>query len=203
MSSGNGGANEKAAVAADALAARLRAFEDVTPAALAPLGFSQPDRAARILRALAGDGVPDTLYERLLPHLARALAACADPDQAVNNLERWAARVGGRATQFAYLADHPPVLNALVTVFAASQYFANVLIAQPEWAEAVWGDGATARAFADLLNDAMRQTAVFPGPGGKRAALRQFKALQMLRIGARVSGRDVLVAGHEDQVNVG
>ena len=189
MSSGSGGANEEAAVAHDAPAdaARcLRAFEDVTPAALAPLGFSQPDRAARILRALAGGGVPDTLYERLLPHLAQSLAACADPDQAVNNLERWAARVGGRATQFAYLADHPPALNALVTVFAASQYFANVLITQPEWAEAVSGEAAARpRAFAELLNDAARQTAVFPGPGGKRAALRQFKALQMLRIGAR------------------
>ncbi len=170
----------------------LRAFEDVTPAALAPLGFSDSARAARILRALAGDGVPDTLYERLLPHLVRALAACADPDRAVNNLERWAARVGGRATQFAYLADHPPALAALVTVFAASQYFANVLIAQPEWAEAVSGEtAARPRAFADLLGEAARQTAVFPGPGGKRAALRQFKALQMLRIGARdLTGAD-------------
>jgi glutamine synthetase adenylyltransferase len=148
-------------------------YDDLTATALAPLGFDDPARAARILRSLSGQGVSDALFERLLPHLLHALARSADPDRAVNNWQRWAENLHGRATTFGYLAEHPPAVWALVTVFAASQYFANVLIAQPEWAEAVM-DGATrARrtgGFAALYRDVSRAVDVFNGPGGKRTA---------------------------------
>ena len=110
----------------------VRAYENITPENLAGWGFDDPARAARILRSLSGEGVPDSLFERLLPPLLDAFAASADPDRAVNNFERWAARVGSRVSQFDYLAAHPPAVEALVAVFAGSQFFANVLIAEPE-----------------------------------------------------------------------
>lgn len=171
----------------------VRSYEEIDAPALAGYGFTDAERAARILRSLSGEGVPDALFERLLPALLAALAAAADPDRAVNNFERWAARVGSRVSQFDYLAAHPPALQALIAVFAGSQYFANVLIGQPEYAEVVTNPRLTAQAktFAGFFRDAGRAVDVFKGPGGKRSALRRFKALEMLRIGTR----DLIGAG--------
>jgi glutamate-ammonia-ligase adenylyltransferase len=141
------------------------------------------------VRALAGDGVPDALFERLLAPLLDALAASADPDRAATNFGRWAERLHARRSHFEFLAAHPPAVRALAAVFAGSQYFSNVLIGQPEYAEAVTNvrlRGAPgAKSFEAFFRDAGRAVDVFAGPGGKRAALRRFKALEMLRIGAR------------------
>lgn len=165
----------------------IRVYDDITAPALAPLRFVDPARAARILRTLSGEGVPDALFERLLPHLLAALAASADPDRAVNNFERWSARVGSRVSHFDYLAAHPPAVEALIAVFAGSQFFANVLIAQPEYAEVVTNPQIRShpKTFADYYGDVSRAVDVFKGPGGKRAGLRRFKALEILRIGTR------------------
>ena len=165
----------------------IRTYEEIDASALTAYNFADPERAARILRSLSGEGVPDALFERLLPHLLTALAGSADPDRAANNFERWAARLGARATQFQYLAANPEAVQALTAVFAGSQFFANVLIGQPEYAEIVTSPQvrANSKTFAALYRDARRAVDVFKGGGGKRAALRRFKALEMLRIGAR------------------
>lgn len=172
---------------AGATGPEVRAYGDITTQALQGYSFADAERAVRILRSLSGQGVSDALFERLLPHLLEALGACADPDRAVNNFERWAARLGSRVSQFDYLAAHPAATRALIAVFAGSQFFANVLIAQPEYAEVVTNPRIRShpQTFADYYRDLSRAVDVWKGPGGKRAALRRFKALEMLRIGTR------------------
>ena len=78
---------------------------------------------------------PTRRSRRLLHVLMPALGDCADPDRAVANLGRWGDAVTSRVSAYGLLAAHPVAARMLVTVFAASQFFADLLIQTPEYLE--------------------------------------------------------------------
>ena len=165
----------------------ITTYDDLTPDALVPLGFDDPARACPILRGMAGLGVPDTLFEAVLHTVLPALAVCADPDRAVANLGRWAEAVGSRAQAYSLLAFDPAAAPALLTVFAASQFFADLLIQTPEYLEVLTNPAIRDRARdADALwADLSRRVGIAKTPNARRDALRRFKPPEVLRIGVR------------------
>ena len=120
-----------------------------------------------------------------LPRLLAVLRDAADPDMALNNLERYAAAVD-RAVLFRTLAVHPGAAALLVTVFGASQFLADTLRRHP--ASLAWLlEGRTMRQWlADDLAAALADTlAPFARPEARLNAIRRFKYRHLLRIGAR------------------
>ncbi len=101
-------------------------------AALGRLGFVDPPGALGNLRRLAE--TPDLRDELapLLPRLLHHLGASADPDMALNNIERLAAAALDRRAFYALLARHPEAVPILTTLTAASQFLADALIRSPQ-----------------------------------------------------------------------
>jgi glutamate-ammonia-ligase adenylyltransferase len=120
-----------------------------------------------------------------LPRLLAELAASADPDMALNNLERFAGAVD-RGVFFRTLAEHPGAAALLARVFGSSQMLADALRRRPStlaWllepaTMRVW----LAEEFAAGLAQAL---APFTTREARLNALRRFKYRQLLRIGAR------------------
>ncbi len=100
--------------------------------ALAALGFADAAGALLNLRRLAETPRQAELLAAILPRLLRQLAGSADPDMALNNLERLAAVVMDRAMLYALLRDHPQALTVVVTLAAASQFLADTLVRAPQ-----------------------------------------------------------------------
>ena len=165
----------------------VAAYEELTPEALGPLGFADPAQACRILQGMAGRHVPDDAFAALLQVLMPALTQCADPDRAVANLGRWGDAVTARVSAYALLAGHPAAAQMLVTVFAASQFFADLLIQTPEYLEVLLNPAIRdrGRGLAAFQADLARRVAIAATPNARRDALRRFKPPEILRIGAR------------------
>ena len=165
----------------------IATYDDLTPEALTPLGFDDPAQACRVLQGMAGHDVPDGAFDALLWVIVRALNGSADPDRAVANLGRWADAVGSRAAAYGLLAGYPAAAEMLVTVFAASQFFANLLIGTPEYLEVLTNPRIRDRGRdADALwADLTRRVGIMKTPNARRDALRRFKPPEILRIGVR------------------
>ncbi|MGH7354089.1 MAG: bifunctional [glutamate--ammonia ligase]-adenylyl-L-tyrosine phosphorylase/[glutamate--ammonia-ligase] adenylyltransferase [Candidatus Rokuibacteriota bacterium] len=107
--------------------------------ALAATGFADPERARGNLRLIV-EGRPLVPYasalraalERLVPSLLDALWKCPDPDEALNQFERFIAAAGPRAGYVEMLADGGPLLAGLVNLCAGGDLLTQLLIAQPE-----------------------------------------------------------------------
>ena len=107
--------------------------------ALEATGFADPERARANLR-LVLEGRPLVPYaaamraalEKLLPMLLDALWKSADPDEALNQFERFLAAVGPRAGLVEMLVRDPEILLGLVRLCAGGDLLTQLLIAQPE-----------------------------------------------------------------------
>src|SRR5262249_59913633 len=64
--------------------------------------------------------------------LVHHLGASADPDMALNNLERLAAAALDRRGFYALLVAHPEAIPILSTLAAASQFLSDALIRSPQ-----------------------------------------------------------------------
>jgi [glutamine synthetase] adenylyltransferase / [glutamine synthetase]-adenylyl-L-tyrosine phosphorylase len=119
-----------------ALAARIR-----LPSLLAlnATGFADPERARHNLRLIV-EGRPLVPYAaalrgaltRLLPSLLDAVWKSGDPDEALNQFERFLAAAGPRAGLIELLATDQEVLSGVVKLCAGGDLLTQLLIAQPE-----------------------------------------------------------------------
>ncbi len=107
--------------------------------ALGATGFREPERARQNLRLIV-EGRPLVPYagalraalERLLPRLLDALWQSPDPDEALNQFERFLAAVGPRAGLVELLASDMETLTGLARLCAGGDLLTQLLITQPE-----------------------------------------------------------------------
>src|SRR6185503_5890181 len=107
--------------------------------ALKATGFADPDRARQNLR-LVLEGRPLLPYParasaalaRMLPVLLDALWQSPDPDEALNQFERFVSAAGPRTAWLELLADQPPLLANLVRLCARGELVTQMLLTQPE-----------------------------------------------------------------------
>ncbi|MGH7390931.1 MAG: hypothetical protein ACREM3_15960, partial [Candidatus Rokuibacteriota bacterium] len=116
--------------------------------ALRATGFAHPERARENLRLIV-EGRPLVPYagalrralERLLPALLDALWKSPDPDEALNQFERFLAAAGPRAGLIELLAADPGMLTGLARLCAGGDLLTQLLIAQPELLTSLGGYG--------------------------------------------------------------
>src|SRR6266850_2519354 len=177
------GEDARAAAAADP-----EATTEQRAAALAELGFDQPDASAEELARLARKrGTPFHEGEPLGAALVTELAAAPDPDQALRHLADLFGRLANPRATGELLAQSPRTTRLLISLFGSSDFFSRQLLRHPELIDQLVLRGAAAliRERADLRADLGARLRALP-EGDVEAALielRRFRNEEELRIG--------------------
>ena len=197
---GGGAAYEdpRAAAAADPLAS-----EEERAAALAELGFQQPDASAEELFRLAKKrGTPfsaDSPQQSFGPLLVQELAAAPDPDQALRHLaDLFGALANPRGTSD-LLAQSPRTARLLVSLFGSSDFLSRGLLRHPELIDQLVhrGSAPLVREATELRAEVARRLAPEADDlEGVLTELRRFRNEEVLRVGLH----DVAGALDVDQV---
>jgi glutamate-ammonia-ligase adenylyltransferase len=167
----------------------LREFLDRFSAAypwLTKVGFADATRAHRNFVALADRGVPLDLLESFRDEMEKYLPGCAEPDMALNNFERLIAKVRSPLSMFTFLARKPRSAAVLLHLFSTSQYFSELIIANPEYFDFLWEHGNTP-VDPHVLEDEIRGEllSVLGNDELVLSALRRHRQRELLRIGYR------------------
>jgi glutamate-ammonia-ligase adenylyltransferase len=157
-----------------------------------PLGdiFADPPRAARNLHAVLDlfitSGSHYTL-EQFSQLLDEHLRVCPDPDMAVTNLLRFSEATLNKASLYNDLVKYRVMMEVLVKLFGTSQYFADILVRDPELFRWLTGtDSLLQERTRDILaQEVDRVREMFPKPERCLDALKRLYRRELLRIGAR------------------
>jgi [glutamine synthetase] adenylyltransferase / [glutamine synthetase]-adenylyl-L-tyrosine phosphorylase len=146
------------------------------------------DRGRRNLAALAahlGAQMPEVLAP-----LARLLPRTADPDMALNNLERLFAKPEARAQLPALLEHRARDLDATLQLLATSQFFADTLANYPELLAGVSAQPRRAPSTAELTTQLKADVDASTDDAAVLRAFRRFRDRHALRIGTNDVIRD-------------
>jgi glutamate-ammonia-ligase adenylyltransferase len=119
----------------------------------------------------------------LLAPLGRLLPRSADPDMALNNLERLFAQPAAREQLPGLLEHRGRGLDAVLQLLAVSQFFADTLAAYPEAVESVRSPARRNPSTAELVAQLRADVDTALDDAGVLRAFRRFRQLQMLRVG--------------------
>jgi len=170
-----------------AAAADPEATTQQRSAALAELGFDQPEASAEELARLARKrGTPFQDPQPLGPGLLMELAAAPDPDQALRHLaDLFGGLANPRATS-ELLAQSPRTARLLVSLFGSSDYLSRQLLRHPELIDqlVLRGSAALVRERADLRADLANRLRAVPASEVEATLteLRRFRNEEVLRI---------------------
>lgn len=175
---------------------RLRSLlDDPAEAAswLRELGFVDARTAHANLVRLASGGVPLDLLATLCDQFADAAPRLADPDMALNNLERYILACRSPLAAAALFERDPEALPPLLLIFAASQSLSDLLTSDPESYDLLRMTGGRAVARDLLVEELVTDVRALGSEEEVMAALRRFKRRETLRIayGDIVKGHSV------------
>lgn len=156
-----------------------------TPDDAAPLldswGIEDFPRGFRNVQALAARvGVA---WPALLEPLHRALPTSADPDLALNTLERFVATDDGLVLLPTLVGDAGRPLEMLVQLFGVSQFFGDVLVADPDFWETAIAPLRVTPTREELEQALWRVLDENTDDAHVLRAIRRFRRRQLLRIG--------------------
>lgn len=146
-----------------------------------------PDRERRILDALA-QHLGSERFSRLQSHLAVRLSENADPDMALNNLERYLS-AAPHAVE-ALLDEQGAGLESLLQLLGASQFFGDVLAADPAAFEQLRVPLRQSPSIDEMRDQLQKEIDSAAEDAGILRGIRRFRQRQMLRIGANDIIRD-------------
>jgi glutamate-ammonia-ligase adenylyltransferase len=150
-------------------------------------GIADAARADGNLQAMAGDPQSRQLLADLLAELLAAVAKTADPDQALDQWERFLQNGASRLTLFSYLKQSPRMLNLLCQIFGNCPALTQTLVRDPTlvyWLaeQQVLRKRPSRRELERSLQGMLRNVQTLES---KLEALRRFRRREMLRIGVR------------------
>src|SRR5712692_7011061 len=143
------------------------------------------ERGWRNLTHLA-EAVPLDALSELCTPLGRLLPRCPDPDMALNSLERFLANPAGAQQLSALLDGRARTLEILLQLFSTSQYFSDLLVANPDYLDMLrvpLRRSPNPKELQAEVNPAFEDSAVLQ-------VFRRFRQRQILRIGANDIIRD-------------
>jgi glutamate-ammonia-ligase adenylyltransferase len=120
--------------------------------------------------------------ERLLPALLDALWKSPDPDEALNQFERFLSAAGPRAGLIELLAADERLLHGLARLCAGGDLLTQLLIAQPELLTSLADPGALSAPAAGFRASVARVFAPGTDPIEQRDVLRRIKQAEELRV---------------------
>lgn len=122
--------------------------------------------------------------------VATIVTACTSvpsPDDAIRNLDRLLEQAGNPSVFVSTVAQAPPLLQMVTTVFGTSQYMADIIVRNPGhvyWLmeKSTWDSPDTTEFYAGWLN---RETELFRTPESQLSAVHRTHRQALLRIGIR------------------
>jgi len=152
--------------------------------------FVDESRSARNLHALHDAFIASGSYypvDQFSQTLAKHLRTSPDPDVALNHLVRFTEATMSKASLFNDLLQYPVILEVMIRLFGHSQYFADILVRNPElfrWLTS--GDVLSKpRTRASLVAEVERALQMFRRPERALDAVKRLYRREILRIGAR------------------
>jgi len=147
------------------------------------------ERGWRNLTGLAGAVSLDALREICTP-LGRLLPRCADPDMALNNLERFLANPAGVGQIPVLLENRARILEILLLLFSTSQSFSDLLSLNPDYLDMLRVPLRRSPSQAELQTQLQEEVDAAHEDSAVLRILRRFRQRQMLRIGTNDIIRD-------------
>jgi len=151
--------------------------------------LGDPDRGRRNWIALAGHLGP-AAWAEVSPLLARLLPRAADPDMALNNLERLLAQAAARQQLPLLLESRQRGLDAVLQLLATSQFFADTLTLYPEFLETVCNPHRRTPSTGELTAQLQAEVEAAGDDAAVLRAFRRFRNRHLLRIGINDVIRD-------------
>ncbi len=149
---------------------------------LCSLGVVDVRRAHGNLVGMATAGVTLDLLAEIASQLETHLPACADPDMAIHNLERFV-RAGRNPLSVGTLFERDrDAMPTLLQIFSTSQYLSDLLVGDPEGFDLLRlteGQSVARQALVDVLS---AEVAALEHEPAVLRALRRFKRRETLRI---------------------
>lgn len=156
------------------------------PTSAAPLldswGLDDFDRGLRNLRALQQSLGAERLLA-LTPALSQSLPGQADPDMALNNLERFFANPAARDQIPTLLEDNGRGLDVLAQLFSTSQFFSDLLAANPDYLDVVQGPLRPIPTLDELTSRLEQEVSAAGDDAKVLRVFRRYRQRQHLRIG--------------------
>ncbi|HEY2787241.1 MAG TPA: bifunctional [glutamate--ammonia ligase]-adenylyl-L-tyrosine phosphorylase/[glutamate--ammonia-ligase] adenylyltransferase [Fimbriiglobus sp.] len=149
---------------------------------LSSFGLRDPARGERILTALA-ETLGPVRFAALCGPLPALVARSADPDMALNNLERLLAVPMAREKLPSLLDAGARGLDMILTVLAASQFFADCLLSYPEAVEHVRTPPRRNPSTGELVAELRGAVDHAPDDAAVLREFRRFRKLHALRVG--------------------
>jgi glutamate-ammonia-ligase adenylyltransferase len=141
------------------------------------------------LRHLAGAVGMDGLGELCHP-LGRILPRCPDPDMALNNFERFLGNPAGAEQLPVLLEGRARVLEILLQLFSTSQFFSDLLAANPDYLDMLRIPLRSSPSRAELREQLQGEVDAAFEDSTVLRIFRRFRQRQILRIGTNDIIRD-------------
>ncbi len=156
-------------------------------AMLSPYGFKETEQADANLQAMADDPMARQLLSEIIEELLFCLSRSADPDQALNYLERFTKAAVNKIRFLSYLKENPRTLELLAKIFGGSPFMSEILIRDPHYL--YWVSDPEIlyknRKKRDLMRDLSIALKYLRTEEKKLDILRIFKRKEILLIGIR------------------
>ncbi|MFO0938818.1 MAG: bifunctional [glutamate--ammonia ligase]-adenylyl-L-tyrosine phosphorylase/[glutamate--ammonia-ligase] adenylyltransferase [Gemmataceae bacterium] len=146
-------------------------------------GLTDPARGVRNLAAIR-TSVTSEPYDTIVALLDRYLPHSADADRALNNLDRLLAVPAARDRLPLLMAGDGRGLAEILAVLAASQFFADTLVSDPEGIDLARGGIVRSPSTTELIAELRNQVDASRDDAAVLRAFRRFRRLQTLRVGA-------------------
>jgi glutamate-ammonia-ligase adenylyltransferase len=141
------------------------------------------------LRHLA-DAVGLASLAELSHPLGRILPRCPDPDMALNNFERFLGTPAGAKQLPVLLESRARVLETLLQLLSTSQFFSDLLYANPDYLDMLRIPLRSSPSRAEMLTQLQGEAAAAYEDSAVVGAFRRFRQKQILRIGTNDIIRD-------------
>ena len=165
--------------------ATLRQYLDDAAAAqpwLRALGVADLKRAHASLLSVAAAGLPLDLLAGICAQLAQHLPRTADPDMALNNIDRFVAEARNPLSMGTLFERDATALPTLLQIFSTSQHFSELLIGDPEGFDLLRLTEGAPVARRMLVEDLVAEVEALDHDQAVLRALRRFKRRETLRI---------------------
>ncbi|HEY6565401.1 MAG TPA: bifunctional [glutamate--ammonia ligase]-adenylyl-L-tyrosine phosphorylase/[glutamate--ammonia-ligase] adenylyltransferase [Pirellulaceae bacterium] len=145
-------------------------------------GLRNPSRGHRNLVNLAETGIPLDLLAGLCGRLALELPRSADPDMALNNLDRFAQASRSPLSLVALFERDPRALTELLQILATSQHQSDLLIADPSSFDRLRLTDGVALPREEVIDEALNEVRCYFNERSASRLLHAFKQREMARI---------------------
>jgi [glutamine synthetase] adenylyltransferase / [glutamine synthetase]-adenylyl-L-tyrosine phosphorylase len=173
---------------ADLLRSCLESLDQARPI-LHRWGLRDPERGWRNLTHLAKEIGLEPLRKLARP-LGRLLPSCPDPDMSLNNLEHFLAAPAGAQSLPTVMESRARVLETVVQLFGTSQYFSDLLYANPDYLEMLKVPLRRSPSQKEMQDHLQAEVDAAFEESSVLRVFRRFRQKQVLRIGTNDIIRD-------------